>query len=66
MMCARLLRRRPLEQTSLFTRMTQRWLAASIEWYGRKLNWVLDHQTPTLLVAVATLALTVFLYAVVP
>src|SRR3954453_5497258 len=66
MICARLLRRRPLEQTSLFTRMTQLSSPPSIEWYGLKLNWVLDHQTPTLLVAVATLALTVFLYAVVP
>src|ERR1041385_5988698 len=45
MMCARLLRHRSLEETSLFTRITQRWLAAPIEWYGRKLSWVLDRQT---------------------
>ena len=66
MMCARLLRRRSLEETSLFTRIIQRWLATSIDWYGRMLNWVLDRQTLTLLVAVATLALTVFLYVVIP
>ena len=66
MMCARLLRRRSLEDTSLFTRIIQRWLSTSIEWYGRMLNWVLDRQTLTLLVAVATLALTVFLYVVIP
>ncbi|MGE0258621.1 MAG: multidrug efflux RND transporter permease subunit [Alphaproteobacteria bacterium] len=66
MMCARLLHRRSLEETSGFARLTQRWLAASINWYGRQLNRVLAHQTATLLVALATLALTVFLYLIVP
>src|SRR3954466_1284273 len=66
MMCARLLRHRSLEDTSLFTRIIQRWLGATIGWYGRLLNRVLDHQTATLLVAVATLALTLFLYVVIP
>ncbi len=66
MMCARLLHRRSREETSRFARLTQRWLASSINWYGRKLNWVLDHQNLTLLVAVATLGLTVFLYVVIP
>ncbi|RBB94717.1 multidrug transporter subunit MdtC, partial [Pseudomonas sp. MWU12-2115] len=37
-----------------------------IEAYGRKLQWVLKHQSLTLLVAVGTLALTVFLYMMVP
>lgn len=66
MMCARLLRHRSLEETSPVTRLMQRWLAATITWYGRLLNWVLDRQTATLLVAVTTLGLTVFLYIVVP
>ena len=66
MMCARLLRRRSPEETSPVTRLTQRWLAITIAWYGRLLNRVLDRQTATLLVAVATLALTVFLYAAIP
>ena len=66
MMCARLLRHRPPEEMSAFARGTQRWLDAVIAQYGRLLNWVLDRQTPTLLVAVATLALTVFLYAAIP
>jgi multidrug efflux pump len=66
MMCARLLRHRSPEESSLFTRLMQRWLAATINWYGRKLNWVLDRQTATLLVAVATLGLTVFMYAAIP
>jgi multidrug efflux pump len=66
MMCARLLRHRSSEETSLFARITQRWLAILINWYGRLLNWVLDRQTATLLVAVVTLALTVVLYVVIP
>ncbi|HBZ56669.1 MAG TPA: acriflavine resistance protein B, partial [Syntrophobacteraceae bacterium] len=37
-----------------------------IEFYGTTLRWVLGHQTATLLVAVATLAMTVLLYVVVP
>ena len=38
----------------------------TIEGYGKTLRWVLEHQTATLLVAVGTLVLTVFLYIVVP
>ena len=37
-----------------------------IERYGVALDWVLDRQTPTLLVALATLAITVVLYLVIP
>jgi multidrug efflux pump len=39
------------------------WLVAR---YDRGLNWVLDHQTTTLLVALATFGLTVLLYVVIP
>jgi multidrug efflux pump len=34
--------------------------------YDHSLNWVLEHQTATLLVALATFALTVLLYVVIP
>ena len=37
-----------------------------IETYGTTLRWVLGHQPATLLVAMATLALTMLLYMVVP
>jgi multidrug efflux pump len=37
-----------------------------IAFYGRTLKFVLRHQTITLLVAVATLMLTVFLYIIIP
>jgi len=64
MMCAKLLRH-PSEESAFF-RASQRWFDAVIGEYGRLLGWVLDHQPLTLLVAVATLALTVYLYIVVP
>jgi multidrug efflux pump len=37
-----------------------------IEFYGRTLQWVLQRQKATLLVTAATLALTLFLYVIVP
>jgi multidrug efflux pump len=66
MMCARLLRHRPEEAKSAIARTTQRWFDAVIAGYGRWLTWVLDHQTPTLIVALATLALTAWLFIVIP
>ena len=67
MMCARLLKREPKEEEQgRFYRAS----GACIDWmiaaYGRKLQWVLKHQPLTLLVAIATLGLTVLLYIAVP
>ncbi len=67
MMCARLLKREPKEEEQgRFYRTSGAWIDWLIAAYGRKLRWVLKHQPLTLLVAVATLGLTVFLYMVVP
>ena len=66
MMCARLLRRQPEEAQSWFYRRSARFFDALIRGYGRALNVVLNHQPLTLVVAVATLALTVVLYLMVP
>ncbi|MBV9017723.1 MAG: MdtB/MuxB family multidrug efflux RND transporter permease subunit [Alphaproteobacteria bacterium] len=66
MMCAKLLRHQPPERMSRFARTTQEWFDRVIAEYGRLLTWVLDHQPLTLLVAIATLALTVLLYLVIP
>lgn len=67
MMCARLLKREPREEEqSRFYRASGAWLDWLVEAYGNKLRWVLKHQPLTLLVAIGTLALTVFLYMVVP
>ncbi len=66
MMCARLLRHVPEERQGRFYRASGAAFAALIRRYGVWLNWVLDRQGATLLVAVATLALTVLLYIAVP
>jgi multidrug efflux pump len=66
MMCAKILRHRRASEMSLVARESQEWFDALIAQYGRLLNWVLDHQPLTLLVAAGTLGLTVFLYIVIP
>ncbi|HTP66153.1 MAG TPA: MdtB/MuxB family multidrug efflux RND transporter permease subunit [Geobacteraceae bacterium] len=66
MMCARLLRHKPEDQQKWLFRTSQRHFDNIIAFYGRTLRWVLDHQKLTLLVAVATLFFTVFLYIVIP
>lgn len=67
MMCARLLKREPKkEEQGRFYKASGAWIDWLIEAYGRKLQWVLKHQPLTLLVAIATLGLTVVLYLVVP
>jgi multidrug efflux pump len=66
MMCARLLRHTPAERQGRFYRWSERVFDRVIAAYGSTLRWVLGHQPATLLVAVATLALTVMLSIVVP
>ena len=66
MMCAKLLKHRPEAEQSWFYRRSAHFFDALIRGYGRMLNVVLNHQPLTLLVAVATLALTVVLYMMVP
>ncbi|HEX8925945.1 MAG TPA: efflux RND transporter permease subunit [Terriglobales bacterium] len=66
MMSARLLRHTPESQQSRFYRASERAFDRIIGFYGRTLNFVLQYQGATLLVAVATLALTIFLYIVTP
>ena len=60
MMCAKLLKPAKVEDTK------PDWVERLIAGYSRWLTWVLRHQTLTLLVAVATLGLTVVLYLAVP
>ena len=66
MMCARFLKHTPKEKQSRFYRVTGQWFDNIIARYGVMLNWVLDRQSLTLLVAIGTLALTVLLYIFVP
>jgi len=66
MMCAKLLKHVPEEKQGRFYRASQRVFDRTIEGYGKTLKWVLRHQTATFLIAVGTLAFTIFLYIVVP
>jgi multidrug efflux pump len=66
MMCAKLLRHTPAAQQGRLYRMSERAFERTIEFYGRTLQWVLARRTATLLVAAATLGLTVVLYLEIP
>jgi multidrug efflux pump len=66
MMCARLLKHVPEAQQGRFYHWGGQMFDRVIHRYGEMLNWVLDRQGATLLVAIATLVLTVLLYIVIP
>jgi multidrug efflux pump len=66
MMCARLLKHVPEEKQGKFYHASGALFDAVIARYGRSLTFVLRHQGKTLLVALATLVVTVLLYIAVP
>ena len=66
MMCARLLRHEDPTQQSKLYRASERFFDRLIASYGRGLQFVLRHQTATLLVTLATLMLTIALFYFVP
>ncbi len=66
MMCAKLLKHKTDAEQGRFYRASERVFERIIAAYGRMLTWVLRHQPATLVVAVATLLLTVLLYLVIP
>src|SRR5271156_3360174 len=66
MMCAKLIRHRPESERTNFDLKAEEVFNAVIHHYGRALNWVLDRQFATLMVAIGTLALTVLLYVLIP
>ncbi|MGB6658204.1 MAG: multidrug efflux RND transporter permease subunit [Xanthobacteraceae bacterium] len=66
MMCAKLIRHHPDTERTGFDLTAERAFNAVIDRYGQALNWVLDRQPATLLVAVLTLALTILLYILIP
>jgi len=65
MMCARLLRHRPVHEQGWFYRQSEKMFQAIIAFYGRTLQVVLRHQPATLIVAVATLGATILLFEVI-
>jgi multidrug efflux pump len=66
MMCSKLLKHKPEASQGRFYRVSENAFNSIIDFYGRTLRWVLGWQVATLLVAAATLALTIFLFVVIP
>jgi multidrug efflux pump len=66
MLCAKLLRHHEVTEESRIARWSNAKFQALIDAYDRSLQWVLDRQFMTLMVAIATLALTVLLYVFIP
>jgi multidrug efflux pump len=66
MMAARWMRTDEGVKPGSFGEKTQAWFDKVVARYDKALIWVLDRQTATLIVAVATFAITVLLYIVIP
>ncbi len=66
MLSARLIRRRPEAQRNRFDLTGERAFNRLVARYGQALDIVLRHQPLTLFVAVATLAITIVLYVIIP
>ncbi|WP_267224063.1 efflux RND transporter permease subunit [Dyella silvae] len=66
MLCARLLRAQADRHPSRFERISERVFNQILDAYKRGLTFVMARQTATLLVFVATLALTIILYVIIP
>ena len=66
MMASRILKHNPKEKQGRFYQISERAFEGMISLYGRTLKFVLRYQTITLLIALGTLLLTVFLYIIIP
>ena len=66
MMSARLLKHVPEENQNRFFKASGRFFDRVIAEYAKWLNWVLDRQKLTLMVAVGTIVVTALLYIVIP
>jgi multidrug efflux pump len=66
MMSARILRQQTKAKRGRFYEASERVFESVINFYGRTLKVVLRYQTLTLLIAAATLVLTIVLYIVIP
>ncbi len=65
-MCALLLRSRDKAKHGRFYEWSENAFNKTIAFYGRTVKFVLKHQTITLLVTIATLVATIWLYIIVP
>jgi multidrug efflux pump len=66
MMASRILKQHKKGQQGRFYQVTERAFDSMIAFYGRTLKFVLRFQTITLLIALCTLILTIFLYIIIP
>ena len=66
MMSAHLLRHKPESERGRVYRITEHAFQRTVDFYEKTLRWVMGHQRETLFVAAGTLALTGFLYYVIP
>ncbi len=66
MMCSRLLRQQLEGGGNPVTRGFHRLVDSSVNGYRRTLEWVLEHQFLTLMVTLATLGATIWLYIIIP
>jgi multidrug efflux pump len=66
MMAAKLLKHTPENEQTTFYKKSEEFFEYVIRKYGVGVRWVLRHQTFTLLVTLATFALTVYLFLIVP
>ena len=66
MMASRILKHTPPDQQGRFFKASERVFVAMLDFYARTLSVVLRYRTITLLVALGTLVLTVFLYIIIP
>jgi len=66
MMCARLLRARPIDAGGRLARFSARAFAKMQGGYRRTLDWALAHTLIMLLVLLATVVLNIWLYVIVP
>ncbi len=66
MMCSRLLKHKPEHEQGRLYAASERAFQTAVDFYAKTLQFVLRFQGTTLLVAVGTLALTIFLFIVIP
>jgi len=66
MMCAKLLKTRRSAHHGRFYEASERLYQRVIDRYGATLQWVLKHQTATLIITIATLVFTIALFIFVP
>jgi len=66
MMCSKLLAHKPEAAQGRFYKASEHAFEAVIDFYGRTLRWVLGYKFVTLMVAIATLCLTIVLFILIP